>query len=455
MLETLKKLYSSLNLKNLFRNQVIHNLLTVGIITLFLKGISFYKETLVAASFGLSEVLDTYFIAFLVPGFIMNVFIGSFKNVFIPNYVAELKNGRRISSFQATGFFVTGVISLIFMLIAYLFTDVYLENFFPGHTPDYYSLIKDHFYYGLPCILFWGFSSLLGGLLNIDNEFRLSSFSGLFVPAAIIICILFFDDIFGNMVLAIGTLIGSVLSFVYLLACCIWKNIIHLSIPDFSNNNAKIMFTQIPAKVSSGFLSGMNKVVDQFFAAQLIVGSIAAINYGMKIPAFLSGLLVIAISNVLLPYFSKAILNDRAKAFRTLFKVLKITFIGSAIFAILGIVFSNFLVELLFQRNEFTSEDSIIVSSIQKAFLAYLPFSISGMVIVNFLTSINKNAFMAYVALGALTLNIILDFILVKYYGVLGIAICTTIVVIIKNLIHFAYVYKQSKIIMPMDSANL
>ena len=113
------------------------------------------------------------------------------------------------------------------------------------------------------------------------------------------------------------------------------------------------------------------------------------------------------------------------------------------------------MVELLFQRNEFTSEDSIIVSSIQKAFLAYLPFSISGMVIVNFLTSINKNAFMAYVALGALTLNIILDFILVKYYGVLGIAICTTIVVIIKNLIHFAYVYKQSKIIMPMDSANL
>lgn len=440
-----KKYVSVSYLKGILNNRVIQNLITVGVFTLVIKGMSFYKETLIASSFGLSEVLDTFYIAFLIPGFISNVFIGSFKQVFIPNYVAELKTGNRIASFQATGFFITGMISLVFMLIAYLFTDVYLETFFSGHTPEYYNLVKSHFYYGLPCIMLWGISSLMDGLLNIKNEFRLSSFAGVFTPIAIITCLLLFSERLGDTVLAFGTLIGSICSFIYLWVCCVWKKVIFWSAPTLANKNVRLMLAQVPAKVSSGFLSGLNGIVDQYFAAQLIIGSIAAINYGRKIPFFLSGLLVIAITNVLLPYFSKAILEDEKKAFQTLFKILKITAIGGTLFALGGIVFSDFLVELFYQRNEFTVEDAEIVSTIQKVFLIYLPFAISGMVIVNFLTSINKNAYMAYVSFGSLVLNIILDFILIKYYGVLGIAICTTVVIIIKNFFLFAYTFRLHK----------
>ena len=61
------------------------------------------------------------------------------------------------------------------------------------------------------------------------------------------------------------------------------------------------------------------------------------------------------------------------------------------------------------------------------------------MVLVNFLTSINKNNFMALVSLIGALLNLILDFILAKTYGVYGIAICTTCVVIIRFLILLNY----------------
>lgn len=434
-----------LNLKNLFKKQVIRNILTVGIITLLLKGLGFFKESVVAANFGLSEVLDTFFIAFLVPGFIMNVFIGAFKSVFIPNYVAELKTGNSISSFQGTGFLITLCIAGLFTLIAFLFTDVYLENFFPGHTADYYHLIKSHFQYLMPCIIFWGLSSLLSGLLNIDNEFRLSTFSSIFVPLAIIVCLFLFRPVFGNMVLAIGTLIGSVAAFLYLLIICIWKKIIHIATPDLRNANAKLMFAQVPAKVSSGFLTGMNGVVDQYFAAQLAVGSIAAINYGNKMPAFLKGLLVVAVTNVLLPYFSKMILENRKRTFDQLFKMLKLIFLVAGVFAVIGIFLSDFLVALFFERKEFTEEDTELVANIQKIFLVYIPFSIAAMVVVNFLTSINKNTVMAYISFAALLLNIVLDYILIQYYGIFGIVLCTTIVVIIKDIALIGYAYRLSK----------
>ena len=444
-MKILKKYLALLDLRALSKKKVIRNIATVGIITLLLKGLGFYKESVVAANFGLSEVLDTFFIAFMVPGFIMNVFIGAFKGVFIPNYIAELKTGNEVSSFQATGFFITLGIAGLFTLIAFLFTDVYLENFFPGHSVEYYELIKSHFQFLMPCIIFWGLSSLLSGLLNIADEFRLSTFSGIFVPIAIILCVFIFRSVLGDMVLAVGTLIGSVAGFLYLLVVCLRKRIIHLSWPKFGNANAQLMFAQVPAKVSSGFLTGMNGVVDQYFAAQLAVGSIAAINYGNKMPAFLNGILVVAITNVLLPHFSKMFLENKKRTFQQMFKMIKIVFLVAGVCAIIGVFLSDFLVALFFQRKEFTAEDTELVADIQQIFLIYIPFSIAAMIVVNFLTSINKNTVMAYVSLGALALNILLDYILIQYYGILGIALCTTIMVIGKDIALLYYAYKLSK----------
>ena len=439
--------FSKLKLKELLGKQIIQSILTVGIITLLVKGLGFYKESIVAANYGLSEVLDTFYIAYLIPSFILNVFISAFKSVFIPNYVAELKTGNDISAFQSVGFLITGFVSLLFTLIAFLSTDVYLENFFPGHPADYYALIKSHFYYVMPCIIFWGFSSLLSGLLNIEKEFRYSTISGVFTPIAIITTLIFFRDLLGNMALAIGTLIGTISGFIYLLIVCIRKNIINLSRPDFKNKNARLMLVQVPAKASSGFFTGLLGVTDQYFAAQLALGSIAALNYGLKIPGFLMTLLTIATSSVLLPYFSLSVIENRKKAFENLTKMLKWVFIGSTIAAIIGILLSDFFVELFFERKEFTSEDTYRVANIQKIFLIYAPFTICDSILVNFLTSINKNAFMAMSSFGSMCVNFVLDYVLMKYYGVYGIAICTTTVYIIRSLILFGYTMKQKRLL--------
>lgn len=429
------------------KKRVIRNIILVASISLLVKGLGFLKESVVASVFGLSEQLDTYFIAMLIPGFISSVFLGSFKNVFIPNYVSELKTGRNINKFQGTGFFIIFIISLIFFLVAFLFTDIYITNIFPGHTKAYYDLIKLQFVYVAPCILIWGFSALISGLLNINNEFKYSSLDSIFLPIVIIIFILFFKDYFGDAVLAVGTLLGSLLNFCFLVWIGLKKNVIKLGKPDFKNANAILMIKQVPAKASSGFLTGLIGVTDQYFAAQLAIGSIAALNYGGKIPAFITGLLILVMGNVLLPYFSKKVIENKAKAFEDVLKLLKWLFLASSIIAIVSIFLSDYVVELLFQRHAFTGQDTVTVSSIQKIILIYAPFTICGMVLVNFLTSINKNSFMAYVAFGSMLVNILLDYILMKFYGVYGIAICTTFIYIIRSIILFKFTLYQKRIL--------
>ena len=440
ILETIKKSFS---------NPLIRNMIIVGAVTLIIKVIGFYKETMIAGSFGLSELLDTFFIAILVPSFIQSVFLSSITSIFIPNYIIELKNGGNIPGFQSVIFLVTIGISAFSVLIAYLSTDFFLDLIYPGHTEVYYQLIKDQLFIILPCLFFWGISSVLSGLLEISNRFFISTISTIFPLVTMIFFLLFLKESLGPMVLAFGTLIGSILGFIFLLIVIIKYNYLSIGRPVI-NQNTMLMLRQLPPKISSSFLTAMNDYVDQFFAAQLVVGSIAAINYGIKIPAFGITIVITALGSVLLPHFSRLVNDNLKTAYNHLFRILKWVVSISAIFVIIGIFMSDYIIELLFERNAFTHDDTLKVALIQKITFIYVPFYLSTLIIVRFLTSINKNHFMAWISLFNLFVNVVLNIILVKYFGVYGLVLSTTFVLIISSCFYFGYTYKQYKKIILM-----
>ncbi|WP_340202379.1 murein biosynthesis integral membrane protein MurJ [Ascidiimonas sp. W6] len=431
--------------KNVLRNPLIRNMMIVGGASVTVKLVAFYKETLVAGTFGLSDVLDTFFIAILVPSFIQNVFINALKNIFIPNYIIEIKEGGDKGRFQAVVFLITFVIALFSVLIAYLSTDIFLDLIFPGHTDAYYLLIKKQLFILLPCLFFWGFSSLMSGLLDMANRFLFSTIFPIISAVTVIIFLLFFREELGDTVLAKGALTGAFIEFGFLLAISLKFKDLIIGKPAL-NKNIRFMLRQLPPKVSSGFLTGLNNFVDQFFAAQLVVGSITAINYGVKIPAFMVSILILALGNVLLPHFSRLISDNIHKAYDQLFYILKIVFVGAAVVTVGAFIFSNDIISLLFERNEFTSEDTLIVGRVQRIIFVYVPFYLCTLILVKFLTSINKNKFMAWTSLLNLFLNIILNFILVQKYDLYGLAMSTTIVYIISSFIYFIYTYKQYKL---------
>ena len=206
-----------------------------------------------------------------------------------------------------------------------------------------------------------------------------------------------------------------------------------------------MMFKQLPARIASGFLNGLIPVTDQYFSAQLVVGSIAALNYGMKIPAFFTTLITMALGSVLLPYFSNLNIDNKENAYKQLYYILKLLFVSLAIIIIPIILFSSNIIEFLFERNQFTKADTLNVATIQNAFLIAIPFVICGDIIVRFLTSINKNAFLAYISFGSVILNIYFDCILMNIYGILGIAICTLLIEIIRSLFLMKYVNTQKR----------
>lgn len=426
------------------RSPVVRNVILVGSITVIVKVIAFYKETMIASSFGLSEFLDTFLIAILVPSFIQSVFINSLKNIFIPNYIAEIKQGGNKSSLQSLILIITIGISIFSALLAYLSTDFFLELIYPNHTEHFYDLIKQQLFIVLPCLFFWGISSVLSGLLEISNRFLVATVSQFFPLITMILFLIFLKDSLGHLVLAIGTLIGSMLGLAFLLAFSLKHKDLSISKP-LLNSNAMLMIRQLPAKVSSSFLTAVNNYVDQFFAAQLMVGSIAAINYGNRIPAFGTTIVITALGSVLLPHFSRLVNEDLKAAYKHLFKSLKLVLGAGIVVMIIAVFMSDWIIEILFERGEFTHKDTLKVSLIQKLLLIHVPFYLCTLIIVKFLTSINKNKFMAWISFANLFINVALNIVLIKYYDVYGLALSTSFVLIISSCFYFGYTYKQYK----------
>lgn len=430
---------------NLLKNPILINVMIVGVMTLVVKGMGFFKEMEVGRYFGLSELLDTFFIAALIPGFINNVFMSSFQNVFIPNYIAEKKISSSIGSFQSACVIITLGLGIVLSIVAYFFATFFLEDIFGGHTIKYYDLIQDQLYIMLPCILFWSLSSLLGGLLEVNGLFSFSSIYPIITSLVVLMFLFFFKNEFGYKVLALGMVVGSFIEFIYLLVVSIFKKTLKLSRPNFVSNNIVLLYRQLPSKIASGFLTGTTGFVNQFFAAQLVVGSIAALNYGMKIPAFLASILIISIGNVILPYFSDLVNENRVKAYDILYKSILYVFVLSLCIGCVIFFFSEEIISILFEIGNFSYNDTLVVSKIQKILLVYVPFYICSIIIIKFLTSINKNAYMVYASILNLVLNLVLNYYFARMYSVDGLAIATTIIYVINFWVLFMFVRYQQK----------
>ena len=432
-------------IRSLSKQTLIKSMIAVALVSTIIKLAGFYKETIIAASFGLTEMLDTFLIAVLIPVFVQNVFINSLNNLFVPSYITELKTTNHKSAFQSVSFLIITALGALLAILCLIFTQYGLTILYPNHDEHYYQLIRRQFYWVLPCLFFWGYSGLLSNLLEVKNRYLYSTLSPIFGTITTIICLLFFKEPLEGIVLAVGMLSGTVLAFFYLLILCIYYDELSLGKPAL-NKNVKMMISQVPAKAASGFLTGSNSFVDQFFAAQLVAGSIAALNYGAKIPAFAVGMLILPLGRVLLPHFSRTVNDNLVNSYKQVFKILKWVFLISSGLAVLGMIFSDDIVRVLFERKEFTSENTYVVSNLQRIGLVYIPFYLSTLICVKFLTAINRNKFMAWTSFWNLGVNLTFNYIFMKLFGVYGLASSTTLMYILSSVIYVGYTYKQYKL---------
>ena len=170
-------------------------------------------------------------------------------------------------------------------------------------------------------------------------------------------------------------------------------------------------------------------LVDQAMAAMLRPGSVSTLNYGNKVSSVVIGLGSIALSTAVLPQFSRMVAAADWSGVRTTLKTYtRLALLATIPLTLLLVVLSRFMVSLLFQHGAFTESNTIEVAAVQSLYILQLPFFVTGMLFVRLISALKANHVLMWGTTISFSLNITLDYVFMKWLGVGGIALSTSVV---------------------------
>ena len=111
-------------------------------------------------------------------------------------------------------------------------------------------------------------------------------------------------------------------------------------------------------------------------------------------------------------------------------------------FTVVFIAFSRPLVRMLFQRGAFTAADTEVVSWIQICFAIQIPFYIWARLFIRFVSSLRQNHILMYASAITLVLDIVFNLVFMKWWGVAGIALSTSVVSIVVLVVMAAWSFR-------------
>ena len=274
-----------------------------------------------------------------------------------------------------------------------------------------------------------GLSAVWGAVLNAGERFALTSAAPLVTPVVIAAALVSFGKIFGIYALVMGTLCGFFME-AGLLATGLHRQGYALA-PRWCGMDGpmKRVFRQYLPMAGGALLMGGTTLVDQAMAAMLGSGSVSVLSYGNKLSAFVIGISSFTMGTAVFPHFSRMVaLGDVASIRHTLKTYARLILLFSVLTTLFLVIFSEPLVRLIFERGSFTEADTRQVAWVQAIYAMQLVFYILGILFVRLISSMKGNAILMYSALISLPLNAGLNYLLMRYMGVAGIALSTVLV---------------------------
>ena len=208
----------------------------------------------------------------------------------------------------------------------------------------------------------------------------------------------------------------------------------------------------LPAAFGGGILQ-INLLVDTILASLLGFGSISYLYFADRVAQLPLGIIGIALGTTLLTSLSKSdAIKDVNQFSKELVISLKIGLFFSIPAALVFINFSDLLIKVLFERGEFSFQETIQTSH---ALFAYA-FGVPAFIMLKscqpaFLAEGNTKTPM-YIGFLLLVCNIILSFSLMIFLKHAGISLATSIVSWIGTIIYITLLIKAGKITKPKFS---
>ncbi len=387
--------------------------------------------------------MDAFTSAFVIWSFVVALIGGTLPDALIPVHASVKKR----SQAEAEDLINASIWIYLVQITAVTLLILVLGNVLVPLLTKEYSIEKQELTLRIfrnlaPFSILWGMSMLFTALLQAKKRFKLSSLAPGIVPLMTIAFLLIGYQKFGVHSLVYGIVAGASIHLTLLCIGYFRESQFPMKVTrsSFATPDLRLVMKTSWPYLLSGVVMGSVLVVDISMAAWLDPGSVAALAYAERVCAIGLTLAATATTEAFFPYLSELVASERWKQLRqTVLRFAGLILAGGSVVVLIFWFLAEPIVTLLFQRNEFTEADTIRVAGILRWLALQIPFYILAILAARVICALLASKVIFVTSCISLTLNTGLNYLLIQFMGIEGIALSTALVYAVSTAMLFGY----------------
>lgn len=415
----------------------------------------FIRDSSIAISLGATATSDVFMFIINVPTVLFSSLGWVIMSTFVPTYTDVMINQDRknLNEFSNTFIKVVVMFTSCIVLILLGFNKFMIKILAPGFLGDSYVLAKQLFFIITPSLIFLSISYCSVAILNASKKMIWVPMLGIPINIMTIVAVILIFPKYGIHMATAIVLVGSILQMILMTIPLIKTPFRFTMYFNLKDENIKKMISMLGPMFIGVMAQQINSIFGGAITSTLTEGSLTSYNLATKIiNATYNSIILIGISYIY-PYLSHDFASGMIDKFKnTISKSLNLIFLILMPITVLIIHLNEEIITILYGYGKFTSESINITSKI----LVISSFGILFMGIRELLyrayySARNTKTPMKYSVLG-IVINIFLAIVLSKKLGIIGVAMASSISILISTVCIYIKFKKEfnSVIFTPM-----
>ena len=363
-------------------------LVVINLITSVNLLVGLVNNAAIAAIFGLTANLDSYFVALIVPMMFMSLFVDFVGKNFLPVYSKEIDiNYKNASIFASTLINSITLFSIFIIVLFVLIAPSLFSVIAPGFSDPKINVSVNMFQIICPSIIFMGMATFLEYILQYNDKYSKVVAANLLSSVSMLLTMLAFNDRYAEYSLAIGYTVGQFIRVVVLVYRIQHTHFLAL---DFKSSAFKRVLKNTGILVGSGLVTRIKPVILRYYASMLESGSLSAYSMSQKLSSPIYQTSTIGVKMMSFSKSSKLYANGKTHQLGEFYTnvVCSVMFFIVPLTVWLGVC-SDDIITLLFHRGEFDEKmHSLVLFSLYGLlpsiiFLSVCPLMSNGFYVIN------------------------------------------------------------------------
>jgi putative peptidoglycan lipid II flippase len=352
-----------------------------SVATSFSRVAGLVREVFAAYYFGVSGAMSAFTIAFQVPNLVRSLFAdAAIQAAFVPVFTEHLERGNKREAFRLAStliFLVTLVLTALTALFI-LAAPVLMPLFVGSDVPQGLTVTLSQVLF--PILVMLGTTGMVVGILNSYNRFGAFAISPFFWNVAIIAVLVAITPLFHGdnriYAYAIGVLVGTAIQ----LAIPTW-DLRHtpfrlMRVFDWRALQVRrVLLLMLPVTLSLGLIN-FNLLINSIFGSLIDEHAPAEIDKAFRIYMLPQGIFSVAVTTVVFPTLARLAARReygdlRATMANGMRQIVLLLVPAAAAILVLSVP----MIRLVYQRGEFSPDDTQVVATALFWFAFSLPFN--------------------------------------------------------------------------------